>query len=445
MTVRLSALVLLCLAATACTSPATIPVVAEAPVAAVPLDVDPLPIEFRRIVVRLKRGEDIGVVRSGPLCLPYDDLYYRGGRVDITDAELATVFHDEMSAASFHVVGDPDALFDDPDDDRARYVVAGLVSTIRANVCYPALYFDTAKAKGEAFMEVDWQIFSRLDRRIVLELTTRGQGAVARSRGGGDVELLLLAFAQATRNLVADAAFRDLVLRPAPVVTAAPPTTALRAGAPTTAAPTGPSVFFTARPPFTEPLGNHPEDARQATVTVFAGDGHGSGVFIGDRGQVLTNFHVVGGAELVKLRFADGGEVLARVIARDPRRDVALLVADAAAPPGLPVVADLPTVGSDVFAVGTPVDAEFATTVSRGIVSALRDRDDMPFIQSDANIQPGSSGGPLLDANGNLIGLAVSVIIAPGGTPANLNNFIPIADALRVLNLAPRPPNPPAG
>ena len=72
--------------------------------------------------------------------------------------------------------------------------------------------------------------------------------------------------------------------------------------------------------------------------------------------------------------------------------------------------------------------------MSKGIVSAYRDRDGLKHIQSDVNIQLGSSGGPLLNQNGNLVGIAQSGIVFDGAS-TGLNFFIPIRDALRFLNI----------
>ena len=78
-------------------------------------------------------------------------------------------------------------------------------------------------------------------------------------------------------------------------------------------------------------------------------------------------------------------------------------------------LASAPSVGSEVYAVGSPLKEEFDTTVSRGIISAHRTEDGLEKIQSDVNILPGNSGGPLLDTNGVVVGIAVSGFAGVGG------------------------------
>lgn len=77
---------------------------------------------------------------------------------------------------------------------------------------------------------------------------------------------------------------------------------------------------------------------------------------------------------------------------------------------------------------------ELSTTLSKGIVSGFRKEDGLRYIQSDVNILPGSSGGPLLDEYGNVAGIAVS-FLPVGETPAGLNFFIPVEEALAVLEI----------
>jgi serine protease Do len=159
--------------------------------------------------------------------------------------------------------------------------------------------------------------------------------------------------------------------------------------------------------------------ASVVTVTVpRAGrkDAVGTGVIIDERGYVITNRHVVGGAKSVQVCLADGVELTAEVATADPALDLAVLrirtgrklTALALAPAG-----DL-MVGEQVIAVGHPFG--YVNTVSTGIVSALDREITMPtgdvltgLIQTDASINPGNSGGPLLNINGELIGINVAL------------------------------------
>jgi len=139
----------------------------------------------------------------------------------------------------------------------------------------------------------------------------------------------------------------------------------------------------------------------------------GSGFIFDDKGHVLTNAHVVEGADVVKVKLADERELTAKVKGRDERLDVAVLEIQGA--PSLPFVPFGPSgtlrVGEPVVAIGNPFG--LGHTVTTGIVSAkgraigAGPYDD--FIQTDASINPGNSGGPLFDARGQVIGMNTAI------------------------------------
>jgi serine protease DegQ len=162
----------------------------------------------------------------------------------------------------------------------------------------------------------------------------------------------------------------------------------------------------------------------------------GSGVVVASEGYVLTNHHVIDGADDIQLVLADGRRINARVRGTDPESDLAVLKADAT---GLPAITfgDLARVqvGDAVLAIGNPFG--FGNTVTSGIVSALgrtqlginRYED---FIQTDAAINPGNSGGALVDAAGRLIGINSTIFSRSGGS-MGIGFAIPVTLARDVL------------
>jgi serine protease Do len=147
--------------------------------------------------------------------------------------------------------------------------------------------------------------------------------------------------------------------------------------------------------------------------------GIGSGVIVSKDGYILTNNHVVDGADQVKVALQDGREFDAKVIGRDPKSDVAVIKIDAKDLPALAMAdSDKIEVGDIVLAVGNPFG--IGQTVTTGIVSATSrggavglDYED--FIQTDAAINPGNSGGALVDVDGRLIGINTAILSRSGG------------------------------
>ena len=155
----------------------------------------------------------------------------------------------------------------------------------------------------------------------------------------------------------------------------------------------------------------------------------GSGVIIdAEKGHVVTNHHVIQGAKEITTRLKDGREFKADLVGSDPYTDIALLRIDAKDLTALPLGdSDELEVGDFVVAIGNPFD--LGQTATSGIVSALgRSRVGSPgyeaFIQTDASINRGNSGGPLVDLEGRLVGIN-SLIVSPTGTSAGLGFAVP--------------------
>lgn len=162
--------------------------------------------------------------------------------------------------------------------------------------------------------------------------------------------------------------------------------------------------------------------------------GIGSGFVISSDGFILTNHHVVTGADEIYVTFLDKRELKAKVIGSDARTDVALLKVEANLLPKLTIgnPAALRK-GEWVLAIGSPFGLE--STVTAGIVSAKgRDTGDfLPFIQTDVSINPGNSGGPLLNIKGEVVGINSQIFSRSGGSEG-ISFAIPIDEAMRVVD-----------
>jgi Do/DeqQ family serine protease len=168
-------------------------------------------------------------------------------------------------------------------------------------------------------------------------------------------------------------------------------------------------------------------------------DGLGSGVIVSSDGYILTNNHVVEGADELKVLLADEREIIAKVIGADPKTDIAVIKIEAE---NLPIVtladSDRLRVGDVVFAIGNPL--EVGQTVTMGIVSAkgrnVKILEEVQgyesFIQTDAAINMGNSGGALVDAKGRLIGIN-SAILSPSRGSIGIGFAVPINLAASIM------------
>lgn len=163
--------------------------------------------------------------------------------------------------------------------------------------------------------------------------------------------------------------------------------------------------------------------------------GVGSGFIISADGYVLTNAHVVDGADDVYVKMTDKREFKAKVIGVDKRTDVALLKIDGGN--NLPRLTlgdpDKIKVGEWVIAIGSPFDLD--NTVTAGIISAkARDTGDyLPLIQTDVAVNPGNSGGPLINMRGEVIGINSQIYSRSGGY-MGISFAVPIHEAMRVVD-----------
>ncbi len=165
-------------------------------------------------------------------------------------------------------------------------------------------------------------------------------------------------------------------------------------------------------------------------------DGLGSGIILDDQGDILTSLHVVAGADEIKVIFADGTESLAAIVAEQPENDIAVLQAEKLPELLVPAVLGNPYamhVGDEAFAVGNPFG--LYSSMSAGVISGF-DRSFKPrnsdqrlegLIQIDAAVNPGNSGGPLLNRYGQVVGIVIGIL-----NPTEQDVFVGIGFAVPI-------------
>lgn len=176
---------------------------------------------------------------------------------------------------------------------------------------------------------------------------------------------------------------------------------------------------------------------------VYEQEGSGSGFVLDKEGHILTNYHVVQDAQpdKIEVTFGDDTTLSAKLVGVDPRNDMAVLQVEASAELLKPVELGNSSslqVGQRAVAIGNPF-GEFSRTLTTGVISALNrtitgpeDLDITGIIQTDASINKGNSGGPLLDSAGRVIGIN-SAIYSPTGTSAGVGFAVPVDTIKRVV------------
>ena len=419
------------------TAPLDLPDIGDAPtVAEVDLDLTPdATFALTKIVANIKRGEVIGAFPSrgleveGNLCnhtsRGNDVITWGSGRsryLGDWSSELGSIFYEIMSSHGYSIAGDPDDLFSRAQTvQSAEYIVGGRLQTIKGNFCHQHHWWDGRplyEYSGDFYIEVEWSILNTLTQDVVYKVMHPGRYKQDKPLDDGIIVMLNGAFAESVARFAAASEVS--------VIASGRP-----AGQIAVKAPDGAYTVTNGMRPVRLEIGN----MRDTVVTIRIGQGHGSGFFIGDAGLVMTNAHVVGEANTVQIRLASGVELTGRVLGKDKLHDVALIDTGIrfSAPPHMDRT--LPEVTTEVYAVGSPVKVTLESTVTRGIVSALRTDpvSGRRFIQADVAISPGSSGGPLFNDKGNIIGLSAQKYTGPGAEGLGL--FIPIADALSALGI----------
>jgi S1-C subfamily serine protease len=398
-------------------APATPDVMTPAPQPATAAPAPRRPVVLTKLFMNMPAGQTYIDLKYGVFCTGERRQQYSGGlRVDNTNHQDA--FKTEMEAAGI-AAGRSDNIFGTNEDD-VQYEVGAVITDEHLNACVANALQPSGDAKGDAELKIDWQVYSRLQQKVVLRVSTTGSANMPDMTPGGVYQLASRAFAQNARQLAANPDFRKIISEQAPAAGA------VLGGSDQSRLALAGSLAAPARP-ISEAVGE--------VLVIANGEGSGSGFLVSNNGYVLTAAHVVVGAKSVKLRWSDGIETVGEVVRTNADRDVALIKTDSRGRPPLPLKPGVVTPGQSVYAIGAPLGVKFQGSVSHGVISATRVVNGFTYIQSDVSVMPGSSGGPLLDDSGHVLGLVSRGVSLLGVAPVGLNMFVPIGDALDFLSL----------
>lgn len=346
--------------------------------------------------------------------------------------DYSQVFLTEAGSAGYKLAArEQGNLFEEGGATKAEIQIGAGITSLRLEGCYGEGLV-SRKTEIEGYVLVDWQVFDPLQRKLLYRVSK--QGYVKLKRDGFSERIVIEgareAFKNSARALLIDKAFIEAVKDP-------------RGGAPaadgilfpeaTNAAPMA-ATQIARLPLSTTDFRTSVKDIQQQVATILTPGGTGSGFYI-SRDLLLTNHHVIAGYTDVRVSFFGGRQIAGTVIATDARRDIALVRTESQAFAGLPLRLENPPLASQVFVIGSPLGQENEGSVSAGIVSAFRDHEYGPMIQSDVGVTHGNSGGPMFDEKGNVIGLTDIGLTDQNGGKTQVNLFIPIADGLKKLNI----------
>ena len=350
---------------------------------------------------------------------------YSGGKQYIGDwsSDLGEVFYDTWTRLGYSVAGDPEDIFlQSSAVGSAEYLVGGRLIKSSGNICHQHHWWDGRPLYtfgGEMSLTIEWSVMNTLTKSVIIKERTTGSARLEEPIKSGIAILFEDAFADAADSFARSSKVRKVAT--GQQISAASDTQVASA----LSVSQGKS------------LGRFDiETLANSIATVRVGLGHGSGFFVGEDGHLITNQHVVGNAKQVQIITSTGIEVQGEVVATSKARDVALIKTPIRTPNAVYLEPVLPPIASEVYAVGTPIDESLSMTVTKGIISAVR-KDTASgklFIQADAAISPGNSGGPLFDAKGSVIG--VSVAKFSGNSAEGLGLFIPLVDALSSVGVS---------
>jgi len=387
-----------------------------------------------KLISDIDRGETIFAFPAKPTTKGYlcnytvkDDgeVTYSGGKQYLGDwsSELGDVFYESLTRLGYDIAGDPKDLFNaNTSVSSAEYLIAGRVVKMAGNFCSDHDFWyalPTNKYSGEMSVTVEWSVLNTLTKNIVLNKTTTGYYKLEKPKKQGIITVFENAFAVSSEAFAKSSKLRDLAV--------------------------GKKIVATndnnSKNEIKIAQGKSQKEfninnLKSNIVTIRIGQGHGSGFFVGNNGYLLTNAHVVGDAKNVQIITSSGIEIEGQIIRKNKSRDVALIKVPLKITNSLYLKFKIPDIATDVYAAGTPINEALKTTVTKGIISNIRvdNASGLKFIQSDASISPGNSGGPLFDKFGNVIGISVAKYNA--NSAEGLGLFIPLKDAFSAIKLS---------
>lgn len=347
------------------------------------------PIFFEKVIVRLPAGTHYGSIYVGSRRRPVQELVHTSKHIETEEFNILVT--DRMAKLGYDVVDPTDAVFTPDSTVRTRFRVVGIITELRIDTWREPYNPERNRQIAEVAMEV--RLYDATVKDVVYERSFRGRA----SDTGATPAALAPAVLNAVEGALSDQQFADRLSQASP------------------RASQGESIHVPPCAALAMRLPDAISKVSKAVVTIRQGQAVGSGVIISPEGHVLTAAHVARREQILSVTLESGIDPVAEVERVDPVVDVALLKIPGSRHHCIPLHLGTDVgKGHEVFAIGAPLDDRLAGSVSRGIVSGRPTIEGQELLQTDASLNQGNSGGPLVDDAGSVVGLVVGKFFGLG-------------------------------
>ena len=290
------------------------------------------PMAFARANVQVGASALIGKYGDLFVCRPEVPVYGRNAFGDLRTEDLADDFNTEANAAGYRLAGASTDLFAATDSTAPQILVGAIIQNIKVSGCHKNIILQAGAGSADGTITVEWQAFDPLEKKVLFKTTTQGSAKENAPANLITVQVARAAFQQAAKAVLANPEFAAAVRDPSGTAPSAQDSLFPEAEPKKSDVPTQIPQLALSKAPFSEQV----EILRKQVVTIRTAGGTGSGFYISNN-PLLTNEHVIRGVTTFKARFLDGHESDGVVLAKDARRDIALLRTESIGTPGLPL------------------------------------------------------------------------------------------------------------
>jgi len=356
----------------------------------------------------IEATERIGQFSTGLFCSSPQDISYTKGMDQYNVIHVNKAFSEKSVSLGYPKFEDGDSAFSDKLGAEPDFRLGLTLLALDYDLCG-----DEKEYSGKSSVKFKFELFSTKSQKIVYSKTITGKFLSDKKIKATEYDEAL--FASAFDAVFSDKKYADI----------------FREGGESAASAYADKIEVKNGAKIDGGVRKNSKDILSSVVTIESGLGIGTGFYVGNDGYIITNYHVVGEARFVKVKLPGGYTIVGDVVRKDSERDVALIKTQSEPPAPFSIRSAQVSVGEEVYAIGSPFGGQLSETLTRGIVSAERNLNDVKYIQSDVSINPGNSGGPLVDANGAVIAMAE----LKKQNAAGIGLFIPISEVLEKLGL----------